>query len=77
MQGWNGTSWVNISSSPYSNPSLLTYTTPAINGTYSQYKGTLLYGSTILDEITVAMVEDAASAKDALASLIGGFYLLQ
>jgi len=73
MQGWNGTSWVNISSSPYSNPSLLTYTTPAINGTYSQYKGTLLYGSTILDEITVAMVEDAASAKDALASLIGGF----
>jgi len=73
MQGWNGTSWVELSGSPYVNPSLYTYTTPAINGTYTKYRGLLYYGTTLLDSVEVQIIEDYRSVRDELAFQIGGF----
>lgn len=75
VQGYrvSDSTWINLNSSPYVDPSLMTYSTPAISATYSQYRCQLYYGAVLLDEITVAMVEDAASAKDSIASLLGPF----
>ncbi len=75
VQGYrvSDSTWINLNSSPYVDPSLMTYSTPAISATYSQYRCHLYYGAVLLDEITVAMVEDAASAKDSIASLLGPF----
>lgn len=73
MQGWNGSSWDNLSGTPYVNPSLYTYTTPAINNTYTKYRGLLYYGTVLLDSVEVQIIEDYRSVRDELAYQIGRF----
>ena len=70
IQGFNGTSWVDLQT--VASVTSLTYN-QTVSATYSQYRAQLYLSTVLVQELVIFMVEDAKSAKDALSYLIGGF----